>query len=379
MFFSLYRKLHPQGLSLQRRRLHQHLQQPLKYHPDLHKSYMYPRTDVVWLRSQLSLSLSLSKKKHRASPRKLWKRLDLCTWIASPVTFNALLHIIMLTIHLLLTTVGFACRHAFGRVFDEWRCCRGRRMFERHERAQLPLQTCWKVRRYILIVILNVSVIQLGHVPILISFRQFLTGLSILPYHARRMTASCWASSCMIFILSLTFSHRKLWTKGTAVLYLTLSMPSRGFFSILFNTHAHIHRFVEVLKTIEDTDIDIPKASTYLGAVLGQAILDELLPLSFFTSALDDLIASGKALKIATEALRIIVDKTVRHHFHFLSQRHPLTENAHIFFHPPPFFLSFRTMRRWWWCTSSRAWTLPNFWKTKTRLQSTLPAICKSR
>ncbi|ELR15137.1 MIF4G domain containing protein [Acanthamoeba castellanii str. Neff] len=68
--------------------------------------------------------------------------------------------------------------------------------------------------------------------------------------------------------------------------------------------------FADVLQAIEEVDVDSPKASSYLGNLIGQAVLDEILPLSFLNSGLDHLIASGKALKIASEAFRIIADRT---------------------------------------------------------------------
>jgi len=68
--------------------------------------------------------------------------------------------------------------------------------------------------------------------------------------------------------------------------------------------------FRDVLQAIEDLDIDCPRASANLGSLIGQAVLDEILPLSFLNNGLDHLIASGKALKVAAEAFRVLANKT---------------------------------------------------------------------
>jgi len=68
--------------------------------------------------------------------------------------------------------------------------------------------------------------------------------------------------------------------------------------------------FDEVLSVIEDTDLDMPKASTNLGQMIGKAVLDEILPLSYLNAGLDHVIASGKALKIASEAFHTIANGT---------------------------------------------------------------------
>jgi hypothetical protein len=78
-----------------------------------------------------------------------------------------------------------------------------------------------------------------------------------------------------------------------------------------FSSLSQPRSFADVLQTIEEVDVDSPKASSYLGNLIGQAVLDEILPLSFLNSGLDHLIPSGKALKIASEAFRIIANRTV--------------------------------------------------------------------
>jgi translation initiation factor 4G len=78
----------------------------------------------------------------------------------------------------------------------------------------------------------------------------------------------------------------------------------------ILSAEAIAQGFADVLQTIEEVDVDSPKASSYLGNLIGQAVLDEILPLSFLNSGLDHLIPSGKALKIASEAFRIIANRT---------------------------------------------------------------------
>jgi len=68
--------------------------------------------------------------------------------------------------------------------------------------------------------------------------------------------------------------------------------------------------FVEVLQVVNDIDLDSPKASTCLGGMIGQAVVFKVLPLSFLDARLDHLVASGKALKILSEFIRVIGSQT---------------------------------------------------------------------
>jgi len=62
---------------------------------------------------------------------------------------------------------------------------------------------------------------------------------------------------------------------------------------------------------VNDIDLDSPKASTCLGGMIGQAVVFKVLPLSFLDARLDHLVASGKALKILSEFIRVIGSQTV--------------------------------------------------------------------
>lgn len=96
-----------------------------------------------------------------------------------------------------------------------------------------------------------------------------------------------------------------MWRKGNLSLLRMLTNPSYAI------TPPPQYRFNDVLQTVEEADIDSPKASSHLGNLIGQAVLDEILPLSFLGRALDHLIPSGKALKIASEAFRVLANRTV--------------------------------------------------------------------
>jgi len=62
----------------------------------------------------------------------------------------------------------------------------------------------------------------------------------------------------------------------------------------------------EILANIEDTEIDVPFASKCVGAFIGYAVTDEILPLAFLQNALDHLVNSGKALAVAAAAFSVI-------------------------------------------------------------------------